>query len=623
MHLAGHSYRSAGPALAGAADTACVDRTEEGAQTPRRDGGTRRFVPFERRQELARRTRKVLAVLLALGLAVSVLGVSACTSTETTKPETPAKNEPVKGGEMIFGDMVEPAYIDPYNGQETSGIQVIQSIYDSLTMFNPTNTSELLPAAAASWEPNSDATVWTFKLQPDATFHNGQKVTAQDFIYAWNRIVNPKVVNTITGQADPSTISYHLSAVKGYDEVQAGTATELSGLKAVDDLTLEVTMAYPFADFEYVVAHPSLGPVPKDAVENGTEVDGKKVAFGDMPIGNGPFKMAEPWKHNEYIRIQRYDDYWGDKTLLDSVKFAIFKDTNTEFMEFEAGNLDFSIIGDGQIAQTVAKYGEAPDGYTPEPGKQCVLGAEAGIYYLNMNNVDPAMKNANLRKAVSLCINRQAISDTVYDGTRVPADNFLVPGIAGYEKGGWPDSKYDVAAAKQALADAGFPGGQGAPELKLSYNADGGHQPVMELIQADLKAIGLTAKLDPQPDFATYLKQLNAGKVQLGRLGWIADYPIADNFLYSMFDSTSGENKSKYSNPDVDKALNSARAVTDTNERIAAYQEINSTIAETNPVAPVMFYRHHHVGSDRIHDFTYDAFGYGSFSKAWLTGGGK
>ena len=570
---------------------------------------------------MSEKVRKLVAVLLAIGLVVSMLGLSACGQDEAEKPATPAEDQPVSGGEMIFGEMVEPAYIDPYNGQETSGIQVIQAIFDSLTKFDP-KTQELLPSAAASWEPNADATVWTFKLEPDAKFHNGDPVTAQDFVYAWNRICNPKVVNTITGKEDPSYISYHLASVKGYDEMQEGTATELSGLKAIDDTTLEVTMAYPFADFEFVVAHPSLGPVQKDAVENGVEYEGKKVAFGDMPIGNGPFKMAEPWKHNEYIRVERNDDYWGDKPYLDSVYYKIFKDTNTEYMEFEAGNLDFSIIGDGQIAQATAKYGEAPDGYTPEPGKQCVLGAEAGIYYININNNDPAMKDPNLRKAVSLAIDRQAISDTVFDGTRVPADNFLVPGIAGYEEGAWADSKYDVAAAKQALADAGFPDGKGAPEIKLWYNADGGHQPVMEIVQANLKDIGVTAVLSPTADFATYLKELDAGKCQIGRLGWIADYPIADNFLYSMFYSTSGENKSFYVNTDVDKAIDEARGITDTEERIAAYQEINKTIASTNPVAPVMFYRHHHVGSDRINDFSYDAFGYGSFDKAWLTNGG-
>jgi oligopeptide transport system substrate-binding protein len=567
--------------------------------------------------------RKTLAVLLALGLILSVFSVSGCAKKAAEKPGTPAADEPVKGGEMVFGDLSEPAYIDPYNAQESNGIQVVQSVFDSLTKFDPIDTTKLYPAAAESWEPNADATVWTFKLRAGAKFHDGTPVTAGDFVYAWNRIASTKTVNTVTGKPDPSGISYHLSAVKGYDEVQAGTATEMSGVKAIDDTTLEVTMAYPFADFEFVAAHPALAPVPKAAVEGGVDYNGTKVAYGDMPIGNGPFKMAEPWKHNEYVRVARNDDYWGDKALLDTVLFKIFKDTNTEYLEFEAGNLDFSIIGEGQIAQAKAKYGEAPDGYTGEPGKQCILGAQSGVYYANFLTTDPVIKNVDLRRAISLAINRQAISDTVFDGTRTPADNFVPPGIAGYEAGVWVDSKYDVEAAKAALEKAGYPGGKGCPELKLWFNVDGGHQPVWELVQSDLKAIGIPSKLSPTADFATYLKELDAGKVQVGRLGWLSDYPTADNYLYSMFYSKSGDNKSKYNNPAVDKALVEARAITDTAARVAAYQEINKTIQADMPVAPIMFYRHHNVTSDRLHGFTYDAFQYGTFEKAWLTNGGK
>ncbi len=573
---------------------------------------------------MSERWRKFLVVGLALSLAVSMFAASGCNQNNEEKPAGggTTTEEPVKGGEMVFGDLSEPAYIDPYNAQESNGIQVVQAVFDSLTKFDPIDTTKLYPAAAESWEPNADATVWTFKLRPDAKFHDGTPVTAKDFVFAWNRIVNPKTVNTVTNKTDPAGIAYHLSAVKGYDDVQGGKATEMSGLKAVDDLTLEVTMAYPFADFEFVVAHPALAPQPQAAVEGGVDYNGNKVAYGDMPIGNGPFKMAEPWKHNEYIRIARFDDYWGDKALLDSVMFKIFKDTNTEFLEFEAGNLDFSIIGEGQIAQAKAKYGEAPDGYTGEPGKQTVLGAQSGVYYANFKTTDELMKNVDLRRAVSLAINRQAISDTVFDGTRTPADNFVPPGIAGYEEGAWPDSKYDVEAAKAALEKAGYPGGKGLPELQLWFNADGGHQPVWELVQSDLTAIGIKSVLKPTADFATYLKELDAGKVQIGRLGWLSDYPTADNYLYSMFYSKSGENKSKYNNPAVDKALDEARAITDTAARVAAYQEINKTIAADMPVAPIMFYRLHHVTSDRLHDFTYDAFQYGSFDKAWLTNGG-
>ena len=162
----------------------------------------------------------------------------------------------------------------------------------------------------------------------------------------------------------------------------------------------------------------------------------------------------------------------------------------------------------------------------------------------------------------------------------MPADNFVPPGIAGYEKGAWADSKYDVEAAKKALADAGFPEGKGAPELKLSYNSDGGHEKIMELVQADLQGHRLRSRRSTRPTSPTYLKQLDAGKFQIGRLGWIADYPIVDNFLYSMFKTRRGDNKSKYTNPSRQGARRGSRRSPTPPSASPQYQEINKTIGD-------------------------------------------
>ena len=571
------------------------------------------------------RWRKILVLGLALGLALSAVGMSAC-SPSTEKPSGGGTSEtPVAGGTFVMGDMTEPAYIDPYNAQETSGVNVEAQLFDSLTANDAIDALKLIPAAAESWEPNADASVWTFKLNPDGKFSDGTPVKAQDFVYAWNRIVNPKEVNTITKKADPSVISFHLESIKGYQDVLDGKATSLSGLKAVDDLTFEVTLSYPYADFEYVVAHPALAPVLQALVEGGVDVNGTKVPFGEMPVGNGPFKMSEPWKHEQFIKVVKNENYYGDKPLLDGIDFMIFKDTNTEYLEFQAGNLDFSIIGDGQIDAAKAQYGESPDGYTPEPGKQCVLGAYLGIYYLEMNTLDPTLKNADVRRAISLAINRQAICDVVYQGTRVPADGFVPPGATGYVAGAWPDAKYDVEAAKAALEKAGFPGGKGLPTLSLSYNADGPHKPIMELVASDLATIGVNAQLKPTADFATYLKEWGEtpSKQQMGRMGWVADYPTGDNFLYSNFVKGGGNNYSKYANDATDEAMIAARSTADTTERGKAWEEINRQIGADSPVAPIVFYRNNFVGSDRIHDFIMGPMSIPYFDKAWLTNGGK
>lgn len=514
----------------------------------------------------------------------------------------------------------EPAYIDPYNTQESEGTQVEQAVFDSLTRVDPLDPTKLLPAAADSWSTNASATVWTFKLNPKDKFSDGTTVTASDFVYAWTRICDAATTNTVTGKPDPSVISYHLAFVQGFDEIQAGKTHTMPGLKAVDDTTFQVTLTKPFADFAFVAAHPALAPVPQKYVESGVQYQGKTIAYGDMPIGNGPFMLSAPWKHNQDISVVQNPNYYAQKPYIDGVDFRIFKDVGTAYTEFLAGNLDFTQIGEGQIKAASAKYGVSPNGYTVNPGKQVLLGPENATYYIIFNMKDPIFAKPLVRKAFTEAINRQAISDTVFQGTRQPADNIVPPGIAGYEKGVWADAKYDPTQAAKDLAAAGYPGGKGLPTIKLSFNSGAGHEKIMELVQSDLKAIGVTTAFD-SADFPVYLKQLDAGKFQIGRLGWIADYPIEDNFLYPLFQSKSGDNKSKFSDPSVDSALDTARATTNDAARIAAYSAINKTVQAANPVAPLMFYKHHHVGSARLNNFTYDAQGLGDFIDVWMTGG--
>ncbi len=548
------------------------------------------------------RFRKVLALTIALTLVVGVAGMAGCAKKEEGETPKPKGEEPVSGGTLNFY-IAEPAFIDPINAQESEGVQVVSQVFDSLVDFDPV-TSEIKPAAAESWESNADATVWTFKLRKGAKFHNGREVKAADFKFAWERIANPD---------NKSEISYHLSAVKGFDEMQEGKAKELSGVKALDDYTLEVTLKEPFADFEYVVGHPALAPVPAEEVDTPE----KAKAFADKPIGNGPFKMAEPWSHDQGIKIVRFDDYYGDKPYLDGVDFKIFKDEETAFLEFKAGNLDFTPIPSGQLQATIEEYGESPDGYTAAPGKQVLTGPELATYYLIMNNNDKLLSNKALRQAISLAINRQAIVDSVFEGTRDPATGIVPKGVVGYQDGAWPYAKYDREAAAKKLEEAGYPGGKGLPEMTLSFNSGSGHEPIMQLIQSDLKAIGINAKLDGQ-EWAQYLDKLDAGKFQMGRLGWIADYPIMDNFLYPLFYSTSADNHSFYKNADVDAKLMAARKITDPAARIEAYREVERLIGEDAPVAPVVGYKHGRVCSERIRDFVYSPMGIAALDKAWI-----
>ena len=551
--------------------------------------------------------------MLVLGLAVSV-AASGCSPKTTETADKPAEAKAVKGGTLNYY-INEPAYIDPYNTQESEGTNVGQMLFDSLTEVD-TKTNTVVGAAAESWTANADNTVFTFKLVPGAKFHDGTPVTAESFVFAWTRLADPK-----TNPKDPSVVSYHLSAVMGFTELSEGKATTLTGVKAVDDTTFEVTLAKPFADFPFVTAHPALAPVPADAVAKGIDVNGEIVKFAEMPVGNGPFKMTEPWKHDQYIKVARNEDYYGTKANLDGVNFQIFKDEETAFREFQAGTVDFTSIPSGQVKPAVEQYGEAADGYTVNPGKQVLLGAETAVYYIVLNTKDATLAKPEVRKAINMAINRQAICDSIYEGTRKPATNIGPPGVVGYEDGAWKSSTYDVEGAKKALADAGFADGAGIPEMTITFNSGSGHEDVMQLVQADLAKVGIKTKLQGG-EWAQYLKQLDEGDFQLGRLGWTADYPIYDNFLYPIFETNSGDNKSKFSDPEIDKALVAVRSEPDVDKRIAEYQRINDTIQMSDAVVPLMYYAHRHVGSARVNNLTYSSMGLAALDKCWLTDGG-
>lgn len=542
---------------------------------------------------------KKLKVLSSAAAAIAIaLLISGCTT--STKQSSQVSGQKTGGKLAVY--LSEPAYIDPYNAQETEGIEVVANVFDGLVDFDP-KTSEIRPAVAERWEANKDSTVWTFYLKKGTKFHNGREVTAEDFNYAWERIANPKT-------NPPSEISYHLSAIKGYKEMQDGSAKELSGVNAKDKYTLEVTLEYPFADFIYVVGHPALAPVPKEEVEKGPK------KFSEMPIGNGPFKMAEPWKHNQYIRLKRFDGYYGRKANLDEVDFKIFKDEQTAWLEFQAGKIDFTkSIPDGQIKAAIAKYGRSPDGYESYPGKQVLLGAESAVYYLNANNKNEFLKNPDVRRAISLAIDRRAIVDTIYEGTRKPATGIVPPGVVGFRQNASKYCAYDKEEAKKLLAKAGFPDGNGLPVFKLSFNTGAGHEKVMELVQASLKEIGVQTELQGM-EWAKLLDFRQKGEHELSRDGWIFDYPIIDSMLYPLFDSDNigKDNTSYYSNPEVDKLIMEARKELDEKKRVEKYQAAEQLILNEAPVIPLNFYAHRGVAQKWITGLVYSPLGIVDYS---------
>ena len=490
----------------------------------------------------------------------------------------------------------DPVAIDHYNLQESEGTQVGHVLFDSLVEWD-WDKGDVKAKAAESWEINDDNTVFTFHLK-DAKFHNGDPVDSESFKRGWQRLVD-------TTMTTPGEIGYHLAPVVGYDEMAAGEATEISGLTCPDDKTFVVTLKEPMADFLAVCCHPGLAPAPQAAIDDAAN-------YLLAPIGNGPFMMDGKWESGQYINVKRFDDYYGDKPALDAINFSIQKDPKTAYSELEAGNMDFCQIPTGRFAELTEKYGSSVDGYTISPSRQTLAGAEASVYYLAVNLEDETMANKDLRHAIGLAINRQNIVDTLFEGVREPADNVFPP-IIDKKGGSWEYAKYDPEAAKKIIDEKGLAG----TTIKLSYNSGGGHEDIMSCIQADLTAVGLNVEQDTK-EWAAYLQGLTDGDFQMGRLGWIADYPTLDNFIFPNFYSTADNNYSRYNNPEVDAAIDDARKIADEDDRKDAYRKINQMVADDMPIIPIMFYAHQHVASDRVNELYYNAQGIADLGHASL-----
>ena len=500
-----------------------------------------------------------------------------------------ASGSAAEGGTLNYY-INNPSAIDPYDLEEDQGMMVGYQLFDALTTYDFTK-NELVGLAAESWDVNDAADEFTFHLVKGAKFHDGTTVTSKSFKQGWERILNP---NTSTEHA--SAIGYHLAMVDGYSELSAGEADELKGVTCPDDDTLVVKLSQPYADFPYVCMHPALSPVPDCALE---DFD----TFFFAPVGNGPFKMNGKWEDGQQINLVRFDDYsYGEKAKLDGVHFNIQKDVQTAYTEFQAGNLDVAQVPTTQLKDAISQYGESEDGYTATTGKEVLTGDELSIYYLMLNVNDEQLKDKDLRHALSLAINRQAICDTVFEGTREPAGGIVPPGIKGYVENEWADSRYDVDAAKKIL-DEKYPAdanGKRNLSIALTYNLDGDHKAVMEMVMADWSALGIETSSNTAEWASILSNTYPNADFQVGRLGWIADYPIMDNFLYPLFVTGGDNNYGQYSNADVDKGLLEARAIASDDDRVVKYQEVDKLIAEDMPVIPLFYYKHQMVCSQRV-----------------------
>ncbi len=511
------------------------------------------------------KSKTKLITVLAVFVVVALVG-SLAIGCKTAQPA---------GGTMRI-HINQPVSLDPPNCYESEGVQVIRQVWDGLFDYD-SKTLELVPELCEKYEVSDDGLVYTFHIKKGVKFHDGSKLTAQDFVYSWTRVVLAETA---------SSLAYHLAPIKGYDACQEGTAKEFEGVKALDDYTLQVTLSYPYADFVKTLGHVVFYPVKQADIEKWGQDYTKHIN------GTGPFKFVE-WVDDQYVKLVRNDDYYGEKAKLDAVEYKIIADENTAFLEFKAGNIDYTTIPVGKVKATEQD---------PELKDNVISTPLLALYYYGMNvQIEPFKDNPKLREAMNYAIDKQNICDVIMEGVPTPATGIVPRGIIGFKENQAPYT-YDPEKAKALLAEAGYPNGEGLPTLKFGFNTGAGHEALAEALQADLKDIGVNIEIEGY-EWGTMLEKAKAGELAFYRLGWIADYPTMDNFLFPLFYSKSADNYSDYNNPEVDKMLIEARAIMDEKERIAKYQEIERKIINDHAFILLYFYGARRVVADHIKGF--------------------
>jgi oligopeptide transport system substrate-binding protein len=532
----------------------------------------------------------VPALVVALGLLAAACGGDDSNNSNSSGTTTPSSG--TKGGEFvdlgtIVGDPLE--HIDPALNTTLDGFQLTSVLYNGLTDIDFTNPDkpELKGLVAQSWTSNADATVWTFKLKKGLKFSNGEPVLPSSFQRAWERATNKDFAGDY---------SYLANFLKGGKEKLAGTATSIAGIK-VDDaaLTLETTLSAPYANWPTVAGFQFFYPMPKVVDTLASQNDWENGVM----VGNGPYKLEKARTAEEIVLVKN-DNWGGDLNgnkwpdRLDKITFKTSQDPDTSYNALEAGEGDDANVPAG-------RWGDAKRDH------QNTIMPALGTRYMEIAWEDPAIggaKNVKLREAISLAINRQEISKAIYSGTNAVATSIIPPGIPGYTKGICGFCKYDPTAAKAALAEWKAAGNSQKGPIKIQLNADAGHEPVIQIMVDDLKAVGIDAVADPQPG-ETYFSKL-PDTCEMCRSGWYADYPTADNFTYDLFSTASigGNNHGKYSNPEFDALIDKAKSTTDVAEANKAYHDAEDILLNKDVgVIPYLYYSLDYVYGDNVAKF--------------------
>ncbi len=496
--------------------------------------------------------------------------------------------------------------LDPARITDDTSHNVGLQIFEGLVTYD--KDLNIIPCLAEKWTVSDDGKIYTFTLR-DTKFSNGDPLTAADFKWSFERVLKPETKSERTWIFDE---------IVGFEDVTSGKTTDLAGIKALDQKLLQITIKAPSGIFLHKMTYSTAYVVDKNVVEayenpmiieddktaeNKTEekteekkeektATGKKPGqwFETEPVGTGAFKMVE-WKRDQKVILVRNDDWWGYKdqvvdegySKVDEVQFPVIKDDNARMLEYKAGNLDWVLIPDADFNSVKND---------PILKNEMMSVKELAVYYIGFQNKKEPVDNVKVRQAINYAVNRQEIIDKIFNGRHILATGIIPPSMPNFSSKAeaYP---YDPVKAKELLEQAKAEGTVIPAKLTLAYNQGNAvHKSVCEFIQAQIKAnLGIEVEL-VSADWATYLKDIDNGQYPLFRLGWIADYPDPDNFLWVLLDSANaGQNGGSafYSNPEFDKLVRDAKTEVDSAKRMAMYEDAEAIAMKDACWMPIAF----------------------------------
>lgn len=504
-----------------------------------------------------------------------------------TPPDTRATGE-------IRIEASEPGSLDPARADDLDEVMIVRHVFKGLVDYDP-KTAAIRPASAARWQVSTDARQFTFTLRRNNRFSNGETVTSDSFVRAFNRVAS---------KAQGSPLAAQLSGVVGYEDYRAAKADTLAGVTALDEYRLQITLKAPDADFLARLVQPAFAPVPSEAA-----IKTQKPSWSDHPIGNGPY-MIDNWSHNESVTLVPNPRWYGAAPKLARVDFVLLSDLELAYDEWQKGNLDWTRVPRAKENQALAQ----------NRGRLIEMATSTLWYLVAITDQSPT-NNLLLRQAISLAIDRRAISETLFAGLHEPATGIFPPGMPGYRNaaGGTGPClycRYDPGRARDLMRDGGVP-----KSIEITLAVAGGtfaeewaDRLALEIQRTLGVRIDVVTK-KPLSDYRAYLTGARSGV--LGALSATMSYPTPDSYLRPLFAAGGGMNFSRWSNPTYDGFITQAHTERNDGDRTQLYRRAEDALVSQLPIIPLWWEGELRlVNLPRFSNLEMDVFGYPTLETA-------